>query len=113
MSEPWAELFERADALTIDARATQIVPYWVFPPDDVTVAGMARIERHLPITPYSRESSRLEPLMASLAYYRLAFGQPRQEELVRHVLGRIEDPAIREALAGIRVDLTPPTRKSL
>ncbi len=106
--EPWAELFARADDMTAEGRDTQIVPYWVFPPDEFDDPSMARIERHLPITPYSREASRLDPLMASLAYYRLAFGQPRQEELVRHVLNRIEDEAIREGLAGICVNLTPP-----
>jgi hypothetical protein len=108
--EPWAELFARADEVTAQDRDTQIVPYWVFPTDELDDPSMARIERHLPVTPYSREASRLDPLMASLAYYRLAFGQPRQEELVRHVLGRIEDPEIRDALADIRVDLTPPKR---
>lgn len=111
--EPWAELFEKADALTASSRDTQIVPYWVFPPDEYDDPTMARIERHLPITPYSREASRFEPLMASLAYYRLAFGQPRQEELVRHVLGRIEDTAVRRALADIRVDLTPPNTRGV
>lgn len=106
--EPWAELFARADEMTAQDRDTQIVPYWVFPSDELDDPSMARIERHLPVTPYSREASRLDPLMASLAYYRLAFGQPRQEELVRHVLGRIEDDEIRTGLAEIRVDLTPP-----
>lgn len=65
LGEPWAEFFEKADALTASSRDTQIVPYWVFPPDEYDDPSMARIERHLPITPYSREASRPEPLMAS------------------------------------------------
>lgn len=106
--EPWAELFTRADLETAPDRHSQIVPYWVFPPDSAGDPDIARIERHLPIAPYSREASRLEPLMASLALYRLAFGQPRQEELVRHVLDQIADEAVKLELASVRVDLTPP-----
>ena len=36
--------------------------------------------------PFSREESMLERLKKSLALYRLAFGQPRQEELLE-ILG--------------------------
>lgn len=32
---------------------------------------------------------------------------------MRHVLGRIEDKAVRGALADIRVDLTPPNARVL
>lgn len=107
-TEPWSELFARANELTALTRDSEIVPYWVFPPDDVAIDKPARIERHLPITPYSREASRIDQLRASLAFYRLAFGQPRQEELVRHVLAGIDDPKIVEELKTIRIDLTPP-----
>jgi hypothetical protein len=106
--EPWAELFALADRKTAADRCSQIVPYWVFPADPASDPDVARIERHLPITPYSREASRLEPLMSNLAFYRLAFGQPRQEELVRHVLGQVGDEDLKSELASVRVDLAPP-----
>jgi hypothetical protein len=109
-TEPWAELFARADARTAGGRESQVIPYWVFAPDELPEHERAYIERHLPITPYSREASRRDPLLASLAYYRLAFGQPRQEELVRHVLDAIDDDVLRADLAEIRVDLSPPRK---
>lgn len=106
--EPWREIFDRADDMTVGERPNQLVPYWVFAPADVDPDDLAKIERHLPITPFSREASRIAPLLASVAYYRLAFGQPRQEELVKHVLNKIQDPALQAELATIRVDLRPP-----
>ena len=105
---PWQELFERADELTAQERDTQVIPYWVFAPEDRLGADTAHIERHLPITPYSREASRLDPLMKSVAVYRLAFGQPRQEELIRHILSEVTDPSTQAALQAIRIDLSPP-----
>jgi hypothetical protein len=46
---------------------------------------------------------RLPDLKASLAVYRLVFGQPRQEDLLSHLKERD-----REALAAWRFDLSPP-----
>ncbi|MEV6930907.1 helicase-related protein [Dactylosporangium sp. NPDC051485] len=50
-------------------------PYWVY-------SGEAMIERHVLLYPLSRDMAKLERLKADLAHYRLAFGQPRQEDLV-------------------------------
>jgi hypothetical protein len=50
-------------------------PYWVYP-------GKAKIERHVLPYPLSRDSARLEQLKRDLALYRLAFGQPRQEDML-------------------------------
>jgi hypothetical protein len=86
---------------------SDIVPFWVYVPEHLPEEQLSRIERHLPITPLSREASRIDPLLASVAFYRLAFGQPRQEELVDHVLNRISDDALRAELAEVRVDLSP------
>ena len=53
--------------------------------------------------PFSRERQRLPDLKASLAVYRLVFGQPRQEDLLAHLKGRpLED------LVRWRVSLSPP-----
>lgn len=54
---------------------SEMVPYWVY-------EGPAKIERHVPVLPFSREQAALPRLRKALALYRLAFGQPRQEELV-------------------------------
>ena len=67
------------------------------------------VERHLPLTPFTREKSIIGPLLSSVAYYRLAFGQPRQEELIQIVTEGVSNE-LREELARIRVDLSPSTK---
>lgn len=59
------------------AGANEIVPYWVF-----ETPGGVRVERRVPLLPMSRETGQLERLKKQLAVYRLAFGQPRQEDLL-------------------------------
>ncbi|MEZ5285579.1 MAG: hypothetical protein R2712_12405 [Vicinamibacterales bacterium] len=47
-----------------------------------TTDGGATIERHVPVLPLSRDAAKAQRLRRSLAVYRLAFGQSRQEDLV-------------------------------
>lgn len=48
------------------------------------------LERRVPLLANSKEVERLEGLKSELVAYRLAFGQPRQQELVSAGLGRAE-----------------------
>jgi len=57
----------------------------------------------LDVLPFSREQQRLPDLKASLAVYRLVFGQPRQEDLLSHLKERDTD-----SLSAWRFDLSPP-----
>jgi hypothetical protein len=50
-------------------------PYWVY-------EGPAKIERYILPYPLSRDIGKLERLKEDLALYRLAFGQPRQEDML-------------------------------
>ncbi len=95
--DPWSILFNAA-AAERRPDVSDLVPYWVYPVD-----GGARVERRIPMLPFSREQQRLPDLKASLAVYRLVFGQPRQEDLLAHLKGRpLED------LVRWRVSLSPP-----
>jgi hypothetical protein len=58
------------------AGQNDITPYWIF--ED----GPARIERRIPLIPFSREVGALRRLKRDLAAYRMVFGQPRQEDLL-------------------------------
>lgn len=99
-ADPWTVLFERA-ATARDATDDEMVPYWVLP-------GPARIERLVPVFPFSQDAATLPRLRKTLAAYRLAFGQPRQEELIEY-LGANHSDAELVALAGrLRIDLSPP-----
>jgi hypothetical protein len=96
----WDQLF--SSAASVDGSNDDIAPYWVFD------RGPAKIERLVPIMPFSSEAVRLPQLRKTLAAYRLAFGQPRQEELIEF-LGADRDDAELLALASqLRIDLTPP-----
>ncbi|PTN33600.1 hypothetical protein [Desulfonatronum sp. SC1] len=74
-SGPWDELFAHA-AQQKPEHLNDLVPYWVY--DE----GLARIERHIFMIPFSREIAKLKQLKKGLALYRLAFGQPRQEDFI-------------------------------
>jgi hypothetical protein len=100
-NDPWNALFKEAEASS-DARAdSDIVPYWVYP-------GEAKIERHIPALPFSRDEQRLHRLQRSLALYRSVLGQPRQEELVE-LLAERGLPGSLEA-KDLRIDLSPKGR---
>jgi Helicase conserved C-terminal domain len=68
--DPWQAMFDSATHAEGDLH-----PYWVF-------HGSAKIERHVPAMPLSSETERLDELVRLLGVYRLAFGQPRQDELL-------------------------------
>lgn len=95
-ADPWAAMFEAASAVRAPG-TSDLVPYWIF-----TAPDGATIERHVPTIPLSTEVVRYRRLQRTMGAYRLAFGQPRQEDL----LELIGDNA--GALEALRVDLSPP-----
>jgi len=99
--DPWREMFEAA-AGDRPKGESEIVPYWVYNPD----GSGARIERYVPALPLSRDAGLLGPLLKSVATYRLAFGQPRQEELVAFLAGQVAGQSKSAALA-LHIDLRP------
>jgi hypothetical protein len=99
--DPWEALFAHAAA---DRRPEEsdLTPYWVFE------RGSARIERRVPVLPYTREVMRLRSLKRGLALYRLVFGQPRQEDLLAYLAGQLDDDAARQLGVHCRISLEPP-----
>lgn len=73
--DPWKILFELAHAKRAPD-ASNLVPGWLAP-------GPHKVERCIPLLPFSQEEQRLDRLKRSLAIYRVVFGQPRQKELLR------------------------------
>lgn len=76
--DPWTAMFRAAPAADEGMQ-----PFWV-------LEGQAKIERHALTLPMSRDAQRLEELARLLGIYRLAFGQPRQDELLG-ALQRVPD----------------------
>lgn len=71
----WKIIFDSADRSAREALESDLIPYWVAP-------GPHRVQRHVPLLPYSKEIEAFRHLKRQLAAYRVVFGQPRQEELI-------------------------------
>ena len=84
-------------------RENDLVPYWLFP-------GDAKIERHVPALPFSREVERLYGLRRALAIYRMVFGQSRHEDLITYLLAQIPENEREGIVAELQIDLSPPNR---
>ena len=79
-----------------------LIPDWIHP-------GPHRVIRD--VMPYrlSRETARLDRIKSDVARYRLAFGQPRQEDL----MALLESDGVDdESAANLRLDLRPPARRA-
>ena len=81
--DPWDQLFKIARRRLKQKAGFEndLMPYWIF--EDVD--DPARVERLVPLPPFSSENARFKALKKSLAIYRLAFGQPRQEDLIEYL----------------------------
>jgi len=85
--DQWTRLFEEADKVTKDkGRQSDLVPYWYIPDDKSQTGYEAQIERFVPLMPMSKDVVKYEQALKTLALYRLAFGQPRQDELLGNLL---------------------------
>jgi len=96
--DPWEALFKAGKRDRKDGSG-DLVPFWIYP-----IEGGARIERHVPALPLSRDRERLQELCRSLAVYRMVFGQSRQEDLVALLMSRLD----LEDMDKLKIDLSPP-----
>ncbi len=102
VTDPWDATFEAA-AAEDGGDLGDLTPYWIYP-------GEAHLQRQIMTLPLSRDVERWARLQDSLALYRLAFGQPRQEDMLAALerRGIAADPA---RVADLRIDLRPPSRR--
>ena len=77
-----------------------LVPYWI-------CDGPVKVERRDPLLPYSREIARLKWLKKSVAVYRLAFGQPRQDDLLAYLRG-LDEALSTDEMEALQIRLEPP-----
>jgi hypothetical protein len=78
-TDPWSTLFDIAER-SRSADESELIPCWLAP-------GPHLVERVVPVLPLSREEAQLVRLKHNLALYRVAFGQPRQAELIELLRG--------------------------
>jgi Helicase conserved C-terminal domain len=103
--DPWEAMFRAARQEAALEGKSEIVPFWVY-----LVPGGARIERHILSLPLSREHAQAARLRTSLAVYRMVFGQPRQEDLLRYLVERVPAAEIDRIMREARIDLSPGVR---
>lgn len=97
-NDPWKLMFDHARSEA--AVDTDLIPYWIY-------EGSVRVERRVPILPYSREVARLAWLKRSLTVYRLTFGQPRQDDLLEFLQNLIGADVDTTVLADLQIGLQP------
>lgn len=101
----WDDLFRIAAMVEREGTSKcELVPYW-----HVETEGFEayRIERIIPFYPFSRDRTKLASILRTLAIYRLAFGQPRQSELIDHLLTHIPPEKIPDIRKSLLIDLSP------
>ena len=108
----WKEMFGEADEKwrkESEANYSQLVPCWCLPKEFIKghAAELEYIERIVPMYPMSVDETRYRHLMDVLSLYRLTMGQPRQEELLQMLDGKVSPEQIRELL----FDLSPYSRE--
>lgn len=94
MRDPWEAAY--AHAVEYREEYGDLSPHWVYP-------GEAKIQRHALPLPLSRDVARLDRIRQDVVLYRLAFGQPRQEDLLELLRRRG-----RADVSSTLLDLTPP-----
>ena len=95
--DPWRRMFRTA--LDQAVRPGDMEPFWL-------LDGATRIERYALSLPFSREAALLGWLKRSVALYRLAFGQPRQDDLISFLEG-LDKSAEHIDLSELQISLRP------
>lgn len=96
--DPWKLMFERARSEASDD--LDLIPFWIY-------EGSVRIERRVLMLPFSREVTRLAWLKRSLTIYRLAFGQPRQDDLLEYLASLTHEGMDEAQLKQLQIQLQP------
>ena len=107
----WDEMFDAADKkwrIQSDSEYSEMVPYWCLPTEVIREndAELEHIERLVPLFPMSIDGIRYKHLIDVLSLYRLTMGQPRQEELLQMLEGKVS----KEQMQQLLFDLSPYSR---
>lgn len=83
----WAEMFAEAVKVEKTDGCSDLIPYWGLKesPD------MIKIERVVPMYPFSKDEISYDRLIRILSLYRLTLGQARQEELLEYIFKNHSD----------------------
>ena len=96
----WNELFQEAADKEKTDSSSELIPYWGLRETE----DMIRIERIVPMYPFSRDQAAYERLIKILSLYRLTLGQARQEELLEYLM---QNDKKKDDLLGLFMNLSP------
>lgn len=100
IKDVWDEMFDEASRVEKSSGSSDLIPFWGLRKSD----DMVKIERIVPMYPYSRDGLAYERLIKILSLYRLTLGQARQEELLEYLFKNCNDP---EKLKELFINLSP------
>lgn len=83
----WKEMFDVAAKEENGGKGSDLIPFWGLTERE----DMVKIERIVPMYPFSRDGLAYERLIKILSLYRLTLGQARQEELLEYIFQNCED----------------------
>lgn len=102
-NDAWKELFRSAAREKDQAKfSCDLVPFW-----HTEAKSDIKIERFVPLYPFSRDIEKFNNLIKILTFYRLTFGQPRQEELVEALNEYVISEEIIQKLDALIINLSP------
>lgn len=103
----WNDIFNKAKE-ELKKDNSDMVPFWFLPLNDERFNNVKKefIERIVPMYPMSEDVSKYDRLIKVLSLYRLTMGQPRQEELLQLLEGKLSEQQTNELL----FDLSPFSR---
>lgn len=96
----WDELFAEAYLKEKKDYASDLIPYWGLNGTD----SMIKIERVVPMYPFSRDVTRYKRLMDILTLYRLTLGQANQEYLLESIFKNLNP---NEDIKELFINLSP------
>ena len=106
----WDEMFEEAYRRENGGKkgCSDLIPYWGLS----TTENMVKIERIVPMYPFSKDGLNYERLIKILSLYRLTLGQARQEELLDYIFKNYDEKQ-QEKLKELFINLSPFYKKGL
>ena len=99
-NDVWEEMFEEASRVEKTDGSSDLIPFWGLRESD----DMVKIERIVPMYPFSRDGLAYERLIKILSMYRLTLGQARQEELLGYLFKNCDEP---DKLRKLFINLSP------
>lgn len=80
-------------------------PYWILP-SEYKVSN--KIESLVPVFPFSKDQERLDYIYKIIEIYRMALGQPNQEEVLNHLIGlNMSKKEFEEVQKKLEMNLSP------